>query len=86
MGPRENGRPALSESINANKRAIVAFSRACGRYAVVTNAPSQGRNAIAIWQDLVDGSGFTARAIIETAAGEEAQVDYGDGPMVPATA
>jgi transposase len=63
---------------------------------------SQGRNAIAIWQDLVDASGFTAgyqsvrrfvrklegssspvaRAVIETAAGEECQVDYGDGPMV----
>ena len=58
---------------------------------------SQGRNSIAIWQDLVDAPGFTAgyqsvrrfmrelegnsspeaRAVIETAAGEEAQVDYG---------
>jgi transposase len=63
---------------------------------------SRGRNAKAIWQDLVDGHGFTAsyqsvqrfvgklrraaepeaRAVIETAAGEEAQVDYGSGPMV----
>ena len=63
---------------------------------------SRGRNAKAIWQDLVDGHGFTAsyqsvqrfvgklrraaapeaRAVIETAAGEEAQVDYGAGPMV----
>jgi transposase len=63
---------------------------------------SQGRNAKAIWQDLVDGYGFTgayqsvkrfirrfrgkqlpeARVIIETAPGEETQVDYGSGPMV----
>src|SRR3954453_12444923 len=57
---------------------------------------------MAIWQDLVDRHGFTARyasvrrfvgklrgtstpeprAVIETAPGEEAQADYGDGPMV----
>ena len=63
---------------------------------------SRGRNAMAIWQDLVDRHGFTAgyqtvqrfvgklrslaapeaRAVIETAPGEEAQVDYGSGPMV----
>ena len=62
----------------------------------------RGRNAMAIWQDLVDTCGFTAsyqsvqrfvhklhmsipaeaRAVIETAHGEEAQVDYGSGPMV----
>ncbi len=68
---------------------------------------SRGRNAMAIWQDLVDTCGFQAsyqsvqrfvhklhpspspeaRVVIETAAGEECQVDYGDGPMVrnPAT-
>jgi transposase len=63
---------------------------------------SRGRNAMAIWQDLVDQSAFTGayqsvkryvrklrgapspepRAVILTAPGEEAQVDYGDGPMV----
>ena len=63
---------------------------------------SRGRNAMGIWQDLVDRHGFTggyqsvkrfvrklrgavspeARAIIETRLGEEAQVDYGTGPMV----
>jgi transposase len=57
---------------------------------------------MAIWQDLVDTSGFAAGyqsvrrfvsklhpsrppeacAVIETAPGEEAQVDYGAGPMV----
>jgi transposase len=63
---------------------------------------SRGRNAMAIWQDLVDAGSFRAgyqsvrrfirqlqattspepRVIIETAPGEEAQVDYGEGPMV----
>lgn len=62
---------------------------------------SRGRNAMAIWQDLVSGVGFTgayqsvrrfirklrgtqspeARVVIETAPGEEAQVDFGTGPM-----
>jgi transposase len=65
-------------------------------------ALSQGRNATAIWQDLVDLHGFPgaygsvkrfvrelrgkqspeACAVIETAPGEELQVDYGTGPMV----
>jgi transposase len=64
---------------------------------------SRGRNAMAIWQDLVADHGFNgsyqtvkrfvrklhraqpaqARAVIVTAPGEEAQVDYGSkGPMV----
>jgi transposase len=63
---------------------------------------ARGRNAMAIWQDLVDSCGFSggyqsvkrfvrkliggtpkqACAVIETAPGEEAQVDYGTGPMV----
>ena len=63
---------------------------------------SRGRNAMGIWQDLVDQHGYTssyqsvqrfvlklrgavspeARVIIETRPGEEAQVDYGTGPMV----
>ena len=63
----------------------------------------QQRNAVSIWQQLVDRHGFAgsyesvkrfvrkhcggatavqARCVIETAAGEEAQVDYGKGPMV----
>lgn len=66
-----------------------------------------GRNAMAIYQDLVDDHGFEAKyasvmryvrrlrgatgpkpsGVIETEPGQEAQVDYGDGPMVrnPAT-
>jgi transposase len=63
---------------------------------------SRGRNAKAIWQDLVDIHGFAggyqsvkrfvrhlrgtpspeACAVIETARGEESQVDYGTGPLV----
>src|SRR5437667_751276 len=63
---------------------------------------SRGRNAMAIWQDLVDTYGFAggyqsvrrfvhklhpnssleACGVIETAPGEECQVDYGTGPMV----
>ena len=69
---------------------------------VIEEAASRGRNAMAIWQDLVDDHGFTAgyasvkrflarlratappeaRVVITTARGEEAQVDYGKGPMV----
>jgi transposase len=76
---------------------------ACEPYgATIEVGLSQGRNAKAIWQDLVDGCGFTgayqsvkrfirklrgkqppeACAVIETAPGEEIQVDYGSGPMV----
>ena len=63
---------------------------------------SKGRNAKAIFQDLVDDHGFTgryssvkrfvrhcrgtqapeARVVILTPPGEEAQVDYGTGPLV----
>jgi transposase len=78
-------------------------SSACEPYReLIEAALSKGRNAMAIWQDLVDGHGFSekyasvkrfvrnlrgssapeARVVIETAPGEEAQVDYGTGPMV----
>src|SRR5207245_9234497 len=69
---------------------------------VIELALAHGRNAMAIWQELVDTCGFTAEyksvnrfvrklrgsqsaeacAVIETAPGEELQVDYGTGPMV----
>jgi transposase len=76
---------------------------ACEPYReLIVEALRRGRNAMAIWQDLVDGYGFAgryasvrrfvrtvrgttpaeARVIITTAPGEEAQVDYGEGPMV----
>ena len=68
----------------------------------ITSALEQDRNAMSIWQDLVDRHGFAGRynsvkrfvrelrgsavqlahPSIVTAPGEEAQVDYGDGPMV----
>ena len=70
--------------------------------ALILDGIRRGRNAMAIWQDLVDQHGFAGRyasvrryvrrvrggltpepsGIIETAPGEEAQVDYGEGPMV----
>jgi transposase len=69
---------------------------------LIEEALARGRNAKAIWQDLVDDHGFGSaywsvkrfvvklrgraavepRVVITTAPGEEAQVDYGDGPMV----
>jgi transposase len=70
--------------------------------AQVEQAVALGRNAMAVWQQLVDQHGYKgsyqsvrrfvrgleggkaveARAVIETEPGEEAQVDYGSGPMV----
>jgi transposase len=76
---------------------------ACEPYReVIEEQLARGRNAMAIYQDLVDEHAFTgkytsvkrfvrklrgaktpeARAVISTAPGEEAQVDYGEGPMV----
>ena len=76
---------------------------ACEAYReLIQQGLSRGRNAMAIWQDLVSDHGFPggyqsvkrfvrklrgselpqAVGIIQTAAGEEAQVDYGSGPMV----
>ncbi len=68
----------------------------------ILEAIRKGRNAMAIWQDIVDRYGFRGRyasvrryvrqvrgglapkpaGIIQTAPGEEAQVDYGEGSMV----
>ena len=76
---------------------------ACEPYReIIADGLARGRNAVAIWQDLVDDHGFPARyasvrrfvvalrghapadarVVITTAAGEEGQVDYGEGPMV----
>jgi len=76
---------------------------ACEPYRdLIVEALGRGRNAMAIWQDLVDDQGFAARyasvrrfvrqlrgrppvdarVVITTGAGEECQVDYGEGPMV----
>jgi transposase len=68
----------------------------------IEGAVRHGRDAMSIWQDLVDDRGFShsyqsvrrfvvklrgeavpeAHPVIQTAPGEEGQVDYGDGPMV----
>jgi transposase len=76
---------------------------ACEPYQeIIEVALARGRNAMAIWQDLVSQCGFAgaytsvkrfvrrlrgtctpeAHPVIVTAPGEEAQVDYGTGPMV----
>ena len=76
---------------------------ACAPYReIIELGLSRGRNAMAIWQDLVSDHGFSgsyqsmkrfvrkrrgsqgpgAVGIIQTGPGEEAQVDYGTGPMV----
>jgi len=68
----------------------------------IEEAVRHGRDAMSIWQDLVEDWGFAhsyqsvrrfvvkrcgesipeAHPVIQTAPGEEGQVDYGDGPMV----
>ena len=97
-------KPATSTEVSTDSRPGRAPSAsACEPYrALIVDALARGRNAMAIWQDLVDGHGFPARyasvrrfvialrghtpvdarVVITTAPGEEAQVDYGDGPMV----
>ena len=83
--------------------AVVTSPSACEPYReAIDLGISRGRNARAIWQDLVCEYGFAssyqsvqrfvrkrrgtqtpeARVVIVTAAGQEAQVDYGTGPMV----
>jgi transposase len=83
--------------------AVVPGPSACEPYReAIDMGLSRGRNARAIWQDLVSEYGFgssyqsvqrfvrklrgtqtpEARVVIVTAAGQEAQVDYGIGPMV----
>jgi transposase len=90
-----------SESVSVPGRSPTAS--ACEPYFdFIELSLSKGRNAKAIYQDLVDDHGFTGRyqsvkrfvrqlrcrsgspacAVIITPPGEEAQVDYGTGPMV----
>jgi transposase len=102
-------KPAIDPGVSTDSAPARAPSAsACAIYRdIITEALARGRNAMAIWQDLVDDHGFTARyasvrrfvrslreastaearVVITTAPGEEAQVDYGEGPMVrdPAT-
>ena len=104
--PRE-AKPASRPGVSTESEAIhpgrSPASSACEPYREhIEAAVAQGRNAMAIWQDLVDHHDFahgyasvkrfvaklrgrpgqTPYDVIETAPGEEAQVDYGSGPMV----
>ena len=95
--------PEGEQSANPAKRMFTGSASGCEPWREqVEQAIAAGRNAMSIWQQLVDqhdykGSyqsvrrfvraltGSTAAeacAVIETAPGEEAQVDYGTGPMV----
>ena len=98
---------ATSKPANENEvitdSAVVSGHSACEPYQeAIDLGISRGRNAMAIWQDLVSECGFAssyqsvqrfvrrrrgtqtpeARVVIVTASGQEAQVDYGTGPMV----
>ena len=106
--PSNKGRSkTTSKPANENEvitdSAVVSGSSACEPYReAIDLGISRGRNAMAIWQDLVSEYGFAssyqsvqrfvrkrrgtqtpeARVVIVTAPGQEAQVDYGTGPMV----
>jgi transposase len=98
---------ATSKPANENEvitdSAVVSGPSACEPYReAIDLGINRGRNAMAIWQDLVSEYGFAssyqsvqrfvrkrrgtqtpeARVVIVTAPGQEAQVDYGTGPMV----
>jgi transposase len=99
----DSGPPAeLAEECTTSRQATASQS-ACEPYReLIESGLQRGRNAMAIWQDLVTESGFShsyqsvkrfvnklsppaapqARVVIMTEPGEEAQVDYGTGPMV----
>ena len=90
-----------SEPVAAPQRSPSASACEAYRDAIELGL-SRGRNAMAIWQDLVDQFGFAssyqsvqrfvrklhgtqtpeARVVITTPPGQEAQIDYGTGPMV----
>jgi hypothetical protein len=96
--------PAISSGVSTDSAPTRSpTASACEIYReVIIEACARWRNAMAIWQDLVDDRGFTARytsvrrfvrnlrerptaearVVITTAASEEGQVDYGEGPMV----
>jgi transposase len=109
----ESSKPAIEVTTDSGftkqgSEATVSHPKArtpsqCEPYRELIEAALQrGRNAMAIWQDLVSDYGFAhsyqsvkrfvnklqpyaapeARAVIITEPGEEAQVDYGTGPLV----
>jgi transposase len=104
-------KPAISGQVSTDSGALpwpappgrAPSASACEPFReLIAEAVSHGRNAKAIWQDLVDDHEFEgryasvkrfvaklrgrvspeARVVITTPPGEEAQVDYGEGPMV----
>lgn len=101
-------KPTSAGPVSTDPAAPLAPGRApsasaCEPYReLIQQALHKGRNAMAIYQDLVSDHGFPAgyasvrrfvqtlrgthtpqeRAVIVTPPGEEAQVDYGEGPMV----
>lgn len=100
--PADSTAPAASPVVPPAAAAAKAASL-CEPYRTLIDAEAaRGRNAMAIWQHLVDRYGFAgsyqsvkrflrkqtglssriAHPVIETAPGEEAQVDYGQGPLV----
>jgi transposase len=94
-----------TSTIEAASGSVIPKNRttsACEPYReIIELGLDRGRNAMAIWQDLVTSYGFgnsyqsvkryvqkirpsqviQPRAVIVTDPGEEAQVDYGQGPM-----
>jgi len=97
-----NAKPAIAVTTDSGAVPAPPSASVCAVHRdAIELGLSRGRNAMAIWQDLVDTRGFTggyqsvkrfvrkllgspskeACAVIETAPGEEAQVDYGTGPM-----
>jgi hypothetical protein len=95
--------PTAAKPANEVTTDFSAATSVCEPYReLIEHGVACGRNAMAIWQELVDRHGFPgsyesvkrfvrkqrgtqspeARAVILTAPGEEAQVDYGTGPLV----
>src|SRR6266700_984445 len=113
----EASKPASSEVVSTDSTAAMTAwpppgrapaASACEPYReIIERAVGLGRNAMAIYQDLVSEHGLRAKyasvrrfvarlrvrtapeahVVIHTEAGQEGQVDYGEGPMVrwPAT-
>jgi len=96
-------KPAKEVTTDSGRPTRSPAASACEPYReLIELALTRGRNAMAIWQDLVSQAGFSsgyqsvkrfvrrlrgrqapeAHPVIVTAPGEEAQVDYGMGPMV----
>ena len=92
----------MAPALERQSRSVARVGSKCEPFReLVETAVLQGRNAMVIWQDLVDDHGFDGGyasvlrfvrklrpkqvkqfAVITTEPGEEAQVDYGEGPMV----